>query len=209
MGILTLIALLADFATFTSLGKEVSDHIKENKFSPPSIDFSNIPDDLEYCADKVDRYLTSKYHSVVASSVITDEERSAVKKEFYKRNQNLLSMRNDTDRYIDSYLDQLNELLYRRMSFGEKFIKKQIEGLEGHISDRFDSQKKDYRKGFEDTNAIITQAKNEILDVLNNKNSDNKAKKELPTSKNRFKYNSNSTIFRGRDAEIKVLLRNR
>lgn len=111
MGILTLIALLADFATFTSLGKKVSNHIKENKFSPPSIDFSNIPNDLELYADKVDCYLTSKYHSVVGGPVITDEERSAVKKEFYERNQNLQSMRDYTDRYIDSYLDQLDKLL--------------------------------------------------------------------------------------------------
>lgn len=32
------------------------------------------------------------------------------------------------------------------------------------------------------------------------------ARRLLPTSKNRFKYNSNSTVFRGRDDEIEVLL---
>ncbi len=32
------------------------------------------------------------------------------------------------------------------------------------------------------------------------------ARRLLPTSKNRFKYNSNSTVFRGRDVEIEVLL---
>lgn len=80
MEILTLITLLTDFTSFISLGKEVSDHIKEKKPSPPSIDFSNIPDDLEYYADKVDRYLTSKYNTVVSGSVITAEERNKVKK---------------------------------------------------------------------------------------------------------------------------------
>lgn len=140
MEIVKLIALLADFTSFFSFGKEVSDHIKENKLSPPSIDFSDIPSDLEFYADRVDRYLTSKYDSVVFGSVITAEERNEVKEEFYKHNTNLLSMREYTDRCIDSYLDQLNELLYSRMSVGEKFIKKQIEDLEDHISDRFNSQ---------------------------------------------------------------------
>lgn len=49
----------------------------------------------------------------------------------------------------------------------------------------------------------IYQELKEIKQSLTNTKT---ARKKLPTSNNRFKYNSNSTVFRGRDAEIQALL---
>ena len=46
----------------------------------------------------------------------------------------------------------------------------------------------------------------ELKEIKQSLANTNAAKRKLPTSSNRFKYNSNSTVFRGREVEIKALL---
>lgn len=91
-------------------------------------------------------------------------------------------MREYADRCVDSYLDQLDELLCKYMSIGEKFIKKQIEDLEDHINDRFNSQENA-------SDQILDEMKNasdKIDSLLQNNKSNQYIKKYYERKKHEF-----------------------
>ncbi len=130
-----LLSFMGSIASIVSLAESVA---KEKKDELPSIDASKMASDLEGIADAVDNYLATKYDK----PVISNKERDDVKDRFFSENKNLIFMKEDVSRLIDSYLNQLEILLEKRMSLGECVIKKQIDDLGSDINSQLTFQKK-------------------------------------------------------------------
>ena len=92
-------------------------------------DYARIEGDFIRYAEAADRYVQDKHDRVVGRRLISDEERASFKSEFYRLNPGALSYKATLDPVLTSFLDNLDRLLRKSLTSGEKFVAMEVDGV--------------------------------------------------------------------------------
>lgn len=115
--------------------KDMNMRIDQRKLQNLSaeVNYEKIAGDLEIYVQEADDYI-AKHHSH-GKRVIDNEDRERFIEAFYNKNPQCIATKALIDPYLNSYLDQLNDLLAGMMTAGEKFLNKRatdiLESVQG------------------------------------------------------------------------------
>ena len=118
--------------------KDLNMRIDQKKLQRLSaeVNYEKIAGDLEFYAQAADDYI-AKQHSH-GKKAVGDGDRERFIEAFYNKNPKYISVKDFIDPYLNSYLDQLNDLLTGMMTAGEKFLNKRatdilesVQGIKG------------------------------------------------------------------------------
>lgn len=140
------------------------------------IDFSVLPDDMDYCADKVESYIAHQKCRIIGDDLFGEEEKNEFIQEFFEKNNDLLPYRNYVTPILSNFVDELEELLVKQITIGESLIYHKLVNNTGYFKEII-KQLKMLTTPSIDTiytaNKLYVDSFREVL-FLHNKQKDNK-----------------------------------
>lgn len=173
------IHLATDFATFLTIEtgivsqvKDVKNWIDKRKLQNLSanVDYERIAKDLENYAQAADEYIAERHCS--CKRVLDAEDYAYFRETFYASHPNYISEKELISPYLNSYLDQLNELLTGMMTAGEKFLNKRaadilktVRGVRGSAGE-IQADMKEVRKDVAEIRATVLGAPKNLDEIF-------------------------------------------
>ncbi len=109
--------------------------INEIKSLGSGIDFSCLPQDLEQCSEKVDKYIAQKKGTIIRNRIFTDDERAIFIEDFFSHNVDLRCYQDNIKPVLNGFLDRIEVLLMKLMSYPDQLIYSKCQSIDGKVDE--------------------------------------------------------------------------
>ena len=117
----TFLSIVTEIRSIITLVSEKQLQTKlKNLYS--EIDFSKLPNDMDYCADKVESYIAHKKCKIIGDNLFSDEEKNEFIQEFFEKNSDLFPYKKYVTSILSNFVDKLEGLLIKQITVGESLI---------------------------------------------------------------------------------------
>ncbi len=121
----SVITIVSEMRAFLNSASEKC-AVQELERLNPSVDFSALPDDLAYCADKIEIYIAKHRQEVLRDNLFPEGDKNDIVRNFFEEYPDLLPYKKYAEDWLRAYLNYAETLILQNADITQKLFPKRL-----------------------------------------------------------------------------------